>query len=650
MKTLAWAFMLVVLVAVLATPAPAQAVESEFETARVAATTYFKEIWRNVSDIFGSFSSGAAFEAAFLKHFTQTGGVERWGLPTSAIFEETPGTLTQYYQRGVVDWKPPPSGGAHTVQRRLAWDYLGGGLGGSVDQGVEPNLTNPHLGEVVGPWRHKVSNDSVEGVSTGFADFFHRLGGVASFGYPKTEARRDDHPDAELHDPRRPPDDRIRQYFQATVLEYHPESFHSPVKLRLLGDAVRDRRYPFRAWQQYLVFVAPEPRLESGEYVKVDVGERRGPGRQTLAGAAEFVELSLLRVSTDSGACGSGFFVTESGYAVTAWNLVQDANSISVSVARGYEAEAEIVAGDAVRDLALLKVSGDGHIPVTWGDAGDLYIHADTVALGYGSHVRGRGVDCYPETFVAKSSYTGKVTEKAHGYLRTIPAINSGHVGGPVARNSGRVVGISVGELPLDERANFLIPAAEVQQIVSSWIEDIKLGRMPPIPPRPIQSIVLFEHGRSACPGDRVDIEALGRKIELSATVAIDPHSFYTGKLTFTNADISFEDSADEIIFGTHRFGDDIVRLSIVRRGLGTYRFIKAVDNQDIARARQFHFRFVYDSGSLAIFINGNAAHLEGGLPYGENIRLRLDCYGSGADERVVYSDVRITGIPLLRD
>ena len=204
MKPLARLLALVVVAAALAAPTPAHAVEPGFETAEVASSTYFAELEHNVADVVGMFADGAAYAASFLQHFEQTGGVERWGFPTSAIVEETPGTLTQYYQRGVVDWRPPPGGGAHKFLRRLAWDYLGGGLGGSEDQGVEPDLTNPNPGEALGPWGHMVSDLSVEGESTGFAEFFNRLGGVDSFGFPKTEARRDNHPEAALHDPTRP--------------------------------------------------------------------------------------------------------------------------------------------------------------------------------------------------------------------------------------------------------------------------------------------------------------------------------------------------------------------------------------------------------------------------------------------------------------
>ena len=305
-------------------------------TARVMAVRYYAELQHNVADLAGTFTNGASYEADFLTNFDRTGGVERWGFPTSAIFEETRGTLTQYYQRGVVDWQPSPGGGRHTFQRRLAWDHLGGGLDGSRDQGVEPGLRNPHPGEAVGPWGHKVSNLSIEGVATGFADFFHRLGGVASFGYPKTDARRDTHPQAVLHDPGRPVDSRIRQYFQAAVLEFHPESAVAPVKLRLLGDTLRNRKYPNETWRQFPAFTS-KPAFSVGDEARLNLLEAHGTGAPngSVTDTVQHLRPSLLRVETDK-ACGSGFFVTDNGWAVTAWHVVEGARSVTVTTSSGH--------------------------------------------------------------------------------------------------------------------------------------------------------------------------------------------------------------------------------------------------------------------------------------------------------------------------
>ena len=196
----------------------------------------------------------------FLSHYESTGGVTRWGFATSEVIEERAGSLTQYYQRGVVDCQERD--GLWRMERRLVWDYLGGGLGDAPDLGTEPDLVSDQVGLPLGPWGHRVSNMAVDGTPTGFLDFFVELGGLQAFGHPKTDARLDDAPGAILAIEDADPG-VIRQYFQAAVFEHHPGS-PEPVQLRLLGDAVRDRIYPFGSHQAFQSFQSA-PALRYGQ-------------------------------------------------------------------------------------------------------------------------------------------------------------------------------------------------------------------------------------------------------------------------------------------------------------------------------------------------------------------------------------------------
>ena len=181
--------------------------------------------------------NGQTVIAGFLSHYRNTGGLERWGYPTSEVLVLENGALTQFYQRGVVDFHNVGAG--WVVERRLAWDYVGGGLGGSFDQGFESGPFNPNPGALHGPWGNRVSNNSIEGTSVGFENFFDRLGGVQAFGFPKTEARTDIVGASRLLGPQLTPG-FIRQYFQAAIFEYHPNVPSNPVQLALLGDTLRD--------------------------------------------------------------------------------------------------------------------------------------------------------------------------------------------------------------------------------------------------------------------------------------------------------------------------------------------------------------------------------------------------------------------------
>lgn len=202
--------------------------------------------------------------ADFQEFFERTGGLQRWGFPISEVHIEESGTLTQYYQRGVVDFhRRPDLGDIHVLERRLTWDYFGGGAGGSPDLGVEPGTVNNNTGEQLGPWGHKVSNFSVGGVPTGFLDFFNAFGGVQAFGFPKTEARVDTNAPGTVYIAAATPG-FVRQYFQSAVMEHHPQDPQAPVKLRLLGDDLRNQKYPAGAWEAFDAFRAAVP-LAAGQ-------------------------------------------------------------------------------------------------------------------------------------------------------------------------------------------------------------------------------------------------------------------------------------------------------------------------------------------------------------------------------------------------
>ncbi len=132
-------------------------------------------------------------------------------------------------------------GAGWIVERRLTWDYVGGGLGGSPDQSFEPAPASAPEGAVrVGAFGHYVGNFDEQGRRTGFLAFFERLGGVDAFGFPKTGARQDSGDKGMLLDPGSEPG-FTRQYFQAAVFQLNEQG---EVELTLLGDTLRDRLVP----------------------------------------------------------------------------------------------------------------------------------------------------------------------------------------------------------------------------------------------------------------------------------------------------------------------------------------------------------------------------------------------------------------------
>lgn len=243
---------------------PVSAQEATTFTSAVVTKSFFDTTLKHNIPNLQVTRNGVTHSVNFLDHYSSTGGLTRWGFPTSEVVEEETGNLTQYYQRGVVDWHWRPDLGRYEMERRLAWDFFGGGSGGSVDLGVELGRTNPHPGEVVGPWGHKVSDFSIRGIYTGFKSFYESLGGVNAFGFPKTDARIDTNASGTLHIQSASPG-FIRQYFQAAVLEFHRED-PEPVKLQLLGDSLRNLNYPNNSWRTYAAFNAVSALTQGQQY------------------------------------------------------------------------------------------------------------------------------------------------------------------------------------------------------------------------------------------------------------------------------------------------------------------------------------------------------------------------------------------------
>jgi hypothetical protein len=209
--------------------------ESSFESIVVTQSEYVEapgneDLKHNISNLTVTVG-GNAVSANFLDVYNATGGLERWGYPTSEVVEIPGVGLTQFFQRGALHLA-----GNESITRLLAWDYVGGGLGGSTDQGVEaaPEAA-PEGGEQIGAFGHYVANVDADGNATGFLDFFNRLGGVAAFGFPKTEARADTGADGTLMEPGTTAG-FTRQYFQAAVFQLAEDG---SVQLTLLGDTLR---------------------------------------------------------------------------------------------------------------------------------------------------------------------------------------------------------------------------------------------------------------------------------------------------------------------------------------------------------------------------------------------------------------------------
>lgn len=139
---------------------------------------------------------------------------------------------------------------------------------------------------------------------------------------------------------------------------------------------------------------------------------------------------------------GSGFIVTESGYVLTNYHVIDEGTDIQVmliSDQTGYY-DAKVIGFDEEYDLAVLKIEGTGLIPAPLGDSDQLSVGDPVYAIGnpmgylYGSMTDG---------IVSALDRESQSTGSGLGMIQVSAPLNSGNSGGPLINAYGQVVGIT---------------------------------------------------------------------------------------------------------------------------------------------------------------------------------------------------------------
>jgi serine protease Do len=161
-----------------------------------------------------------------------------------------------------------------------------------------------------------------------------------------------------------------------------------------------------------------------------------------VAIATEVTGTSIFGEFTQEGA-GSGWIIDEDGLIVTNNHVVQDAESITVTLddGRTFSADMDTVATDPLTELAIFEISAEDLTAVEVGDSSMLRIGNRVVAIG---NSMGQGIRA-TQGIVSRMNVSLEVSpgQELLGLIETDAAINPGNSGGPLVNMSGEVIGIN---------------------------------------------------------------------------------------------------------------------------------------------------------------------------------------------------------------
>lgn len=193
-----------------------------------------------------------------------------------------------------------------------------------------------------------------------------------------------------------------------------------------------------------------EERLAKQERVSGTVGqgvvlpEGASPAQVYAANSAGVVlikcQVAGSMYSSGGVSSGSGFILTEDGYVVTNYHVVEGGTKLTVVMSDNKEYDAKLIGSDNANDVALLKVEAENLPALTLGDSDLLTVGDQVVAIG---NPLGELTSTLTVGYVSAKERDVNTSGFAINMIQTDAAINSGNSGGPLFNMAGQVVGIT---------------------------------------------------------------------------------------------------------------------------------------------------------------------------------------------------------------
>ena len=168
---------------------------------------------------------------------------------------------------------------------------------------------------------------------------------------------------------------------------------------------------------------------------------------------------------------GSGFILSEDGYVVTNYHVVEGNGQLTVVMNDGKEYAANLIGCDETNDVALLKMEGEGFPAVTLGSSNDLIVGDQVVAIG---NPLGELTSTLTVGYISAKERDVTTDGFAINMIQTDAAINSGNSGGPLFNMKGEVIGITTAKYSgtsssgaTIEGIGFAIPIDDVAGLLS---------------------------------------------------------------------------------------------------------------------------------------------------------------------------------------
>ena len=164
---------------------------------------------------------------------------------------------------------------------------------------------------------------------------------------------------------------------------------------------------------------------------------------------------------------GTGVILDEQGHILTNNHVIAGAQRITVTLSNGDSFPAQVVGGDAITDIAVIRIEAAGLQPAKLGHSSDLQVGQTVIAIGHALGLPGgptvskgvvsalgRSIDLDPQTTIVD-------------LIQTDAAINPGNSGGPLVNARAEVVGMNTAIIQGSQGIGFAINIDDAKVVVA---------------------------------------------------------------------------------------------------------------------------------------------------------------------------------------
>ncbi|NLM50630.1 MAG: trypsin-like serine protease, partial [Clostridiaceae bacterium] len=200
----------------------------------------------------------------------------------------------------------------------------------------------------------------------------------------------------------------------------------------------------------------------------VEIAERVAPA---VVGIQNKVVYNGFVTRTVNQGSGSGIIISEDGYIVTNYHVIEGASDVTVILNTGEEYKAKLVGKDSKTDIAVIKIEPDQKLTkAILGDSNSLRVGELAVAIGnpLGQQLSGT----VTAGIISALDRNIKIDNKTMNLLQTDAAISPGNSGGALVNQYGEVIGINTAKIEASgaEGLGFAIPISNAKPVIEDLI------------------------------------------------------------------------------------------------------------------------------------------------------------------------------------